>query len=95
MQHHDCAMQYADRQQESYMASFDFVNLAAVALVVGGLAAVLWEILVKDPRSLLEMASDSRRFAEAPLVDEATPTARRTVGTAVPAANLNRRNLAA
>ncbi len=77
------------------MASFDFVNLAAVVLVVGGLAAVLWEILAKDPRSLLEMVSDSRRFAEAPLADDTPRAARRTNGTAVPAANLNRPNLAA
>lgn len=77
------------------MASFDLVNLAAVVLVVGGLAAVLWEILAKNPGSLLEMASDSRRFAEAPLVDETPRAVRRTVGTAVPAANLNRSDLAA
>ena len=77
------------------MASFDFLNLAAVVLVVGGLAAVLWEILANDPRSLLEMATDSRRFAEAPLVDKAPRAARRTDGTATPAANLNRPNLAA
>lgn len=77
------------------MASFDLVNIAVVVLVVGGLAAVLWEILVKNPRSLIEMASDSRRFAEGPLMGDTTPAARRSVGTARPAANLNRPRLAA
>jgi hypothetical protein len=77
------------------MASFDFVTLAAVVLAVGGLAAVLWEILVKDPRSLVEMALDSRRFAETPLAIETPRAARRTDGTTAPAANLNRPKLAA
>jgi hypothetical protein len=77
------------------MASFDFVSLAAVALVVGGLAVVLWEILAKDPRSLVEMAVDSRRFAEAPLATDTPRAARRTDGTATPAANANRPRLAA
>jgi len=77
------------------MASFDFVTLAAVVLAVGGLAAVLWEILVKDPRSLAEMATDSRRFAETPLAIETPRGARRTDGTTAPAANLNRPKLAA
>jgi hypothetical protein len=77
------------------MSSFDLVNFAAVALVVGGLAAVLWEILAKDPRSLLEMMSDSRRFAEAPLATDVAPKAHRTEGTAGSAANLNRPSLAA
>ena len=77
------------------MASFDFITFAILALAVGGLAALLWEILVKDPRSLAEMATDSRRFAETPVADEAPRGARRTVGTATPAANANRRKLAA
>lgn len=77
------------------MASFDFVSLAAVVLVVGGLAAVLWEILVKDPRSLIEMAADSRRFAETPLATGTPRTAHRTDGSTAPAANLNRPKLAA
>jgi hypothetical protein len=76
------------------MASFDLVNLAVVMLAVGGLAAVLWEILVKSPRSLLEMMSDSRRFAEAPLADDTVPATRRQVDAGVPA-NLNRPRLAA
>jgi hypothetical protein len=62
---------------------------------VGGLAAVLWEILVKNPRGLLEMMTDSRRFAEAPLKGDTAPAARRSTGTAEPAANLNRPRLAA
>jgi hypothetical protein len=76
------------------MASFDLVNLAIVVLAVGGLAAVLWEILVKSPRSLLEMMSDSRHFAEAPLADDTVPATRRSVHAGVPA-NLNRPRLAA
>ena len=77
------------------MASFDLVNLAAVALVVGGLAAVIWEILAKNPRSLIEMITDSRRFAEAPLAGDTPPAARRTTGTPAPAANVNSPRLAA
>jgi hypothetical protein len=60
------------------MASFDLVDFVAVALAVGGLAAVLGEILVRNPRSLLELMNDSRRFAEAPLAAEEIPTARRS-----------------
>lgn len=77
------------------MASFDLVSFAAVLFVVGGLAAVLWEILVKSPRSLIEMANDSRRFAEAPLMGDAAPAARRSAKTAERAANLNQPRLAA
>lgn len=75
--------------------ALDLISLAAVALVVGGLAAVLWEILAKDPRSLIEMATDSRRFAEAPLTTDAPRAARRTDGSTAPAANVNRPRLAA
>lgn len=77
------------------MASFDFVTFTAVALAVGGLAAVLWEILAKNPRSLVEMAADTRRFAEAPLAGEQTPRALRSSGTSQVAANQNRQSLAA
>jgi hypothetical protein len=77
------------------MASFDLVDFAAVALVVGGLAAVLWEILARNPRSLLEMMSDSRQFAEAPLAADEIPAARRSAETAEAVANLNRPRLAA
>ena len=66
------------------MGSFDFVNLAVLVLAVGGLAVVLWEVLVKAPVSVLEMMEDSRRFAEAPVAEKAAPTARRS--TATPAA---------
>lgn len=66
------------------MANFDFISFAAVALAVGGLAAVVWEVLAKDPHSLLEMVTDSRRFAESPVArdmvsgrrSEATPVAK-------------------
>lgn len=77
------------------MASFDLVSYAAIVLAVGGLAAVLGEILVKNPRSLLEMISDSRRFAGAPLADDVAPVASRPTETAQSAANLNRPRLAA
>lgn len=77
------------------MASFDLVSYAAIVLAVGGLAAVLGEILVKNPRGLLEMMSDSRRFAEAPLAHDVAPAARRSAETAEPVANLNRPRLAA
>ena len=62
------------------MASLDFITFAVLALAVGGLAAVLWEILVKDPRSLIEMTTDSRRFAEPSLAGEENPPARRSAG---------------
>jgi hypothetical protein len=52
------------------MTSFDLVSAAAVLAMVGGLVAVLWEILAKDPRGLLEMMDDSRRFAAAPLAGQ-------------------------
>lgn len=77
------------------MASFDLVSLAAVMLAVGGLAAVLGEVLAKDPGSLLEMMSDSRRFAEAPLAGDTPPAAGRKAKTAEPAANLNHPRIAA
>lgn len=78
------------------MASFDFVTLAALALAVGGLAAVLWEILAKDPRSLVEMTTDSRLFAEASLAGEThTPARRRSADAGQVAANQNHPRLAA
>jgi hypothetical protein len=72
--------------REMDMVSFDFISFAAVALAVGGLAAVLWEVLAKDPHSLLEMVTDSRRFAEIP-VARATVSGRRS--EAAPVANLH------
>lgn len=77
------------------MASFDPITFAALALAVGGLVAVLWEILARDPRSLAEMITDSRRFAETPLAGEETPPARRSADTGQVAANLNHPRLAA
>jgi hypothetical protein len=77
------------------MASLDLITFAALALAVGGLAAVLWEILVKDPRSLIEMTIDSRRFAEASLAGEENPPARRSAGSGQVAANQNHPRLAA
>lgn len=55
------------------MIPFDALNAAAVLTIVAGLAAVLWEILAKNPRALLEIADDSRRFAEAPLAAAVAP----------------------
>jgi hypothetical protein len=77
------------------MASFDAINLTVLVLAVGGLVAVLGELLMKEPRGLFDMIIDSHRFAEGPVADEAPRGARRTVGTATPAANLNRSTLAA
>lgn len=77
------------------MANFDPITFAALALAVGGIAAVLWEILAKDPHSLLEMISDSRRFAEAPLAGEEKFPARRSADTGQVAANQNHPRLAA
>jgi hypothetical protein len=77
------------------MASVDPINLIALVLAVGGLVAVLGELLVKDPRGLFEMMSDSRRFAEHPLANEAPSGVHRTAGIVKPAANLNRPTLAA
>ena len=77
------------------MASFDFITFAVLALAIGGLAAVLWEILVKAPRSLVEMTVDSRRFAEASLAGEENHPARRSADTGQMAANQNHPRLAA
>ncbi|HEV8389791.1 MAG TPA: hypothetical protein VGQ35_08100 [Dongiaceae bacterium] len=77
------------------MPSFDLVTLAVLIVAVGGIAAVLGEILAKDPRSLLEIATDSRRFAEAVVQNDTPGAARRSVGVAAPAANLNHPKLAA
>ena len=78
------------------MASFDLITLVVLAVAVGGLATVLGEILVKDPRSLAEIITDSRRFAESPMAVEQVPTARRSSGTVQEAAaNQNDRRLAA
>ena len=70
------------------MGNFDLISFAAIALAVGGLAAVLWEVLAKDPHSLLEMVTDSRRFAETP-VARAAVSGRRS--EAVPVASLHPR----
>ncbi|HET6619294.1 MAG TPA: hypothetical protein VFG64_05095 [Dongiaceae bacterium] len=82
------------------MAGFDLVSVVVIALAVGGLAAVLGEILVKDPRSLGEIVTDSRRFAEAPLPGSAVSgatghVARPATATARPAANANSPRLVA
>lgn len=77
------------------MTGLDLITLAVAVLAVGGLAVVLGEALVKNPRSLLEMATDSRRFAEAPVAGEQVATARRSSGDAQAAANQNDHRLAA
>jgi hypothetical protein len=77
------------------MTSFDPITFAALALAVGGLAAVLWEILAKDPRSLAEMLTDSRRFAEASLAGQDNIPSRLSVDTGQVAANQNHPRLAA
>ena len=77
------------------MASFDPITFGALALAVGGLAAVLWEVLARDPRSLAEMIIDSRRFAEAPLAAKENIPARLAADTGQVAANQNHPRLAA
>jgi hypothetical protein len=77
------------------MASFDLITFAALAFAVGGLAAVLWEVLAKNPRSLVEMITDSRRFAEAQLSGEENPPSRLSANTSREAANVNHPRLAA
>jgi len=77
------------------MASPDFITFAVLALAVGGLAAVLWEVLVKAPRSLVEMIIDSRRFAEASLAAEENQPVRRSVDAGQMPANQNHPRLAA
>src|SRR3546814_11045245 len=82
VQHGISAASLPARDEEPDMTSFDLVSAAAVLAMVGGLAAVLWEVLTKDPRSLLEMLDDSRRFAAAPVAapaphpEASAPTAR-------------------
>ncbi len=76
------------------MGSFDFVNLAVLVLAVGGLAAVLLETLMKSPASLVAMADDSRRFAEASLVEETVSAHVGPVQAQAPA-NVNQPRLAA
>lgn len=77
------------------MASFDPITFAALALAVGGLAAVLLEVLARDPRSLAEMITDSRRFAEEPLGGQENLPARVSANTGQVAANQNHPRLAA
>ncbi|HSE74131.1 MAG TPA: hypothetical protein VLB05_06445 [Dongiaceae bacterium] len=82
------------------MAGFDPVSFAVIAFAVSGLVAVLLEILVKDPRSLLEMTNDSRRFAEVPLRGDTSPAdtgpaVRPSTADVKPAANHNHPRLAA
>jgi hypothetical protein len=77
------------------MASFDPITFGTLALAVGGLAAVLWEILARDPRSLVEMITDSRRFAEAPLAGQENLPVRPSADVGQVAANLNHPRLAA
>jgi hypothetical protein len=48
------------------MSNIDLFAIAAVVLVLGGLAAVLLEMAVKSPRSFREILTDVRGFAERP-----------------------------
>jgi hypothetical protein len=77
------------------MTTFDPVSAAAVLAMVGGLVAVLWEILAKNPRALVEMAGDSRRFAEAPLAAVGAPASRSSADAAEAAAKAEHPRLAA
>lgn len=73
----------------------NLVNFAVVALAVGGLAAVIWEVLKKDPHILFEMVSDSRRFAEVPLAVHVAAPVRLSPKAAEAAANDDHPRLAA
>lgn len=42
------------------------LQFLALAFLVGGLAVVVWEIAVRDPRMFRAIADDARGFAEAP-----------------------------
>lgn len=64
------------------MASLDLISVLAVLLAVGGLVAVVAEILAKSPRGLLEMMEDSRRFAEGPRTPALVPAPVSTGGAA-------------
>ena len=77
------------------MTTFDPVSAAAVLAMVGGLVAVLWEILAKNPRALVEMVGDSRRFAEAPLAAVAAPATRPAARAAEAAGKAEQPRLAA
>jgi hypothetical protein len=48
------------------MGSIDLLEFAAVAFVVCGLAFVVWEVVAKSPKGLIEMLTDVRGFAERP-----------------------------
>jgi hypothetical protein len=48
------------------MVTFDLLQFIAAAFVVCGLAAVVLEIVLRDPRWLWEIVGDVRRFAERP-----------------------------
>lgn len=43
------------------------IQFVAVAFAVCGLAAVIWEIATKSPRSFGEIVTDVRGFAQRPL----------------------------
>jgi hypothetical protein len=62
------------------MVTFDLFQFIAVAFVVCGLAAVVVEIAVKNPRSFWEMMNDVRRFAE-----RATPRSTKRASKSAPA----------
>lgn len=58
------------------MTSFTLLGAAAVVFMVGGLIAVLAQLLRKDPQGLWELLEDTRGFAAAPLpVRAAAPRA--------------------
>jgi hypothetical protein len=48
------------------MGTIDLLEFAAVAFVVCGLAFVVWEVVAKSPKGLIEMLTDVRGFAERP-----------------------------
>ena len=46
------------------MISAYFVEYVALALALTGLAAVVWEIALKDPRLFRDIVTDARAMAE-------------------------------
>lgn len=57
------------------MGEFTPLEIAAIVLVVGGLTALLLEIAIRSPRSLLDIIDDVQRFAEPRPAETATSKA--------------------
>jgi hypothetical protein len=51
----------------------NFTEIVTVVVVLSSLAAVLMEILLRDPRAIREIARDTHAFARAPVGNRAAP----------------------